>query len=350
MNIYQLYRVFYFLLIPISYLYQFLQNIHKAAYRYRIIKQKGFSKKIVSVGNLTVGGTGKTPFVIFLVNFLKRADKKIVVVSRGYKRKGKNRLVDIRDKGDEIESGDEPWLIGKRTAVPVVVSRDKKEGLSYAIEKYEPDIIILDDGFQSFSIERDVDILLLDASDNFMDSMVLPAGKLREPLDAIKRADIVVITRCNQAKDNQIRKIERLVRRYSSAIPLFLSFHNPLSFVKIPENETVNLYNLKRKRILSISSIGNNKSFLLTLKSSGLNVIHSESYLDHHSYSMRDIKRIKRLVDEHTIDAIVTTEKDLYSIKDYVTKLPVPLYSLPIELSLENEKRFKSLLKEKELI
>ena len=304
----------------------------------------------MSVGNLTVGGTGKTPFVIFLAELFKRSDKKVAIVSRGYKRKTKDKLIDIMSSSNNTKVGDEPWLISKRVTIPIVVSREKKEGCSYTIETYEPDIIIIDDGFQSFSIGRDLDILLLDATDNLEDSFVLPAGKLREPLSAIKRADIVVITRCNQAGKNQIQRILRRVRGYNRNIPIFLSSHNPLFLMKIPENSTFSPFYLKGKRILSLSSIGNNQSFLLTLKSIGLNIVQTLSYLDHHTYSIRDINRINRLVALHNIDTIITTEKDIYSLRFYVGELQVPLYSLAIELSLEELKRFEMVLKVKGLI
>jgi len=304
----------------------------------------------VSVGNLTVGGTGKTPFVIFLAELFNRNNKKVSVVSRGYKRRRRDRLIDIMTNSNNTKVGDEPWLISKRVTIPVVVSHDKKEGCSYIIETYEPDIIIIDDGFQSFSIGRDLDILLLDATDNFVDSFVLPAGRLREPLSAIKRADIVIITRCNQAGKNQIQRILRRVRRYSRHTPIFLSSHNPLFLIKIPENMTFSPFYLKGKRILSLSSIGNNQSFLLTLKSIGLNIVQKLSYLDHHTYSTRDINRINRLVALHNIDAIITTEKDMYSLRFSVGELQVPLYSLAIELSLEELKRFEIVLKGKGLL
>ncbi|TES91919.1 MAG: hypothetical protein E3J87_06645 [Candidatus Cloacimonadota bacterium] len=123
-----------------------------------------------------------------------------------------------------------------------------------------------------------------------------------------------------------------------------------MSLSKIPGEKVLSLSYLKGKRILSLSSIGNNQSFLLTLKSLGLNVVYSMDYLDHHAYSKSDIKRIKRLVDLHNIDSIVTTEKDIYSLRFYVDELNAPLYSLAIELSLEETERFEGLLKEKGLI
>lgn len=349
MNIHRFYKIFNFLMLPFSFLYLFLLFIIKTLYRFGIIPRKKFRKKIVSVGNITVGGTGKTPFVIFLAKLFKRKDKKVVVVSRGYKRQSKDKLIVLRDNRENAEVGDEPWLISKK-GIPVVISQDKRDGCTCAIDKYEPDIIILDDGFQSFSIERDIDILLLDATDNFLKSRLLPAGRLREPLGVIKRAGIIIITRCNQTSKKQIQKILKKVRKYSLNRPLFLSFHKPLLLSKIPGEKVLSPSYLKGKRILSLASIGNNQSFILTLKSLGLNIVYSMDYLDHHAYSKSDIERIKKLVDLHNIDSIVTTEKDIYSLRFYVDELNVPLYSLAIELSLEETERFEELLKAKGLI
>ncbi len=308
-----------------------------------------FKKKLVSIGNLTVGGTGKTPFVIFLVQLFKSSDKKVAVVSRGYKRRDKNRLIDMMSDSN-ADAGDEPWLIAKRGDVPVVVSRNKREGCDYAIDKYEPDVIILDDGFQSFSLEKDLDILLLDSTDNLLDEFLLPAGRLREPLGAIKRADVVIITRSDQAEKNQIQRILKRVRRYNLNTPIFLSVHHPLSLIKLPENNVLKLSSLKGERMLSLSGIGNHQSFLSTLKSIDLNVVHSVNYIDHHTYSKENIKRINRLVELHRINAIVTTEKDIYSLRHYINDLRVPVYLLQIELRLQELDEFKTLLQGKGLI
>lgn len=345
MKLYRVYDTFNFLLIPLSFLYRLLLILYRAIHRYGIVTAKMFEKKIVSVGNLTVGGTGKTPFVIFLTELLERRNKKVAVVSRGYKRRTKNRIIDLMMKSNKVEVGDEPWLISTKVNIPVVVSRDKREGCSYVIDKYEPDIVILDDGFQSFAVKRDIDILLLDATDNFIDSFLLPAGRLREPLCAIKRADIVVITRCDRARKEDVHRILKIVKRMNTKIPIFLAIHRPLTLLKIPGRKALSPLSLKRKRLLSLSSIGNNRSFLLTLKSLGLNISYSMSYLDHHRYSNRDIKRLKRMVKLHNIDAIITTEKDIYSLRFYVDKMSVPLYLLPIEFSLKERERFEVVLK-----
>jgi len=340
---------FNFIVLPFSYLYRVVFCLNRRI-KLNNIKPLDRSKtKIVSIGNITIGGTGKTPFVIFLAGFLKKRGKNVVVVSRGYRKGNKKHLIDTIIHKD-VESGDEPWLLSKKIRIPIIVSSDKNEGCSYAIKNYAPDVLILDDGFQSFSIERDLDILLLDATDNFLNSFLIPAGRLREPLNAMKRADIIVVTRYDQVERKQMPYILRGIKNYKRSAPIFLSFHNPLFLQSASDDRRFEIGCLKGKNVLSLSSIGNNNSFLKTLTSLGLTIGYSMTFLDHHYYSRNDIRRINRVSSIKNVDAIVTTEKDIYSLSHYSDALHLPLYSLVVELCLKKQKGFEMLLKEKGLI
>ncbi len=350
MNEYRFYRIFSFLLVPFSYLYYLAFSVYRIVHTLGMVPVHEFQTNVISIGNISVGGTGKTPFVIFLVNLLKKHERKTVIVTRGYGRVSKEQIIDL-STGDALDvGGDEPWLITQRTSVPVVVTRKKYKGCRYALDTYKPDVVILDDGFQSFGLARDLDIVLLDATDNLKNAFLLPAGKLREPIGAIQRANIVVITRCNQVIKQKVEELIRAVQSVNRAIPIFVSFHDTLSLLTVPEGNPVNNEALKDTRILAIASLGNNRSFFSTLSTLGLNVVHRIGFLDHHRYCEGDVRKINRLVARHSVDAIVTTEKDLYTLRSFCTDMHVPLYALQIQLSLHEVSRFSKLLVEKGIL
>jgi tetraacyldisaccharide 4'-kinase len=348
-TIYRIHKTFGFLLLPLSIIYGSVFFLIKCLYRFGIVNQFTYNTKIISVGNITVGGTGKTPFVIFIAHIIKKSKKRVAVVSRGYGRPEEDNVIDINSQ-DDREGGEEPWLIAKKSGVPVVVSSKKGSACTYAVTRYEPDIIVLDDGFQSFSIKRDIDIILLDATDDFLDYYLLPAGKLREPLSAIKRADIVVITRTDQSSGEKLKRIVRGIRGLNARIEIFTSSHKIVNLIKIPERKQIGIKDIEGKRILSVSSIGNNRSFVLTLRNAGVDIVHAQMYLDHHRYSKKDIEEIKKLINKHSVFAVITTEKDIYSLAKYAKDLGVPLYALTIEIQLSDAERFRSLLTREEII
>ena len=345
------YKTFRFSLIPLSYIYGILFFLYRLVYKLNILSAATFDKKIISVGNISSGGVGKTPLVIFLSRFLLERNKKVVVVTLGYKRKDRGKIIDISDEEyAKRDTGDEAWLISRKAQVPVVVSNDKRAGCSYAIEKYNPDIILLDDGFQTFSIKRYLDIVLLDTTDTIENFSLLPAGKLRESPNALKRADIIILTRCNQAHKKDVARTYNIARKQNKDVPIFFAEHNPVNLLNWQARQFVEPFLLKHKRFLAISSIGNNNSFLLTLKELGLRVYYKITYIDHHRYKEKDIKRIKHIIIKEGLEAIITTEKDLYSLQKYVKQLNAPLFILSIELILQNQKGFEAFLKRKDLI
>ena len=343
-------RVFSYLLSPLSFLYFLFFSIYRWSFKCNIKKRQKFNGRVLSVGNLTVGGTGKTPFVIFLAKLLSKNSKRSVIVTRGYKRREKDSLIDISSLADTRGIGDEPWLMSKNARVPIVVASNKAEGCRYAIEKYEPEFIILDDGFQSFQIEREFDIILLDATDILTGGFLLPAGRWREPVRAAKRADIIIITRCDQIAEEKLKDYILRLKRLTQGKPILCSVHKPLHLEKIPDEEIVDIERLRGKKILALCSIGNNNSFIETLKMLDFSIECSLCFLDHHMYSRKDIEKIKNIVKVKQIDAVVTTQKDMYSLKAYASEFEIAVYSLFIEISLKNMGKFETVLKERGVI
>src|SRR3989441_4685080 len=192
-------------LIPLSHLYGLAMLARAAVYARGLLKQQSLPCRVISVGNLTVGGTGKTPVVIALATALRDRGRKVGVISRGYKRRSRTSILEISDgrtlRGHPGDSGDEPFLIAQRCpGVPVAVGTDRPLVGRYLVDRFDLDTLVLDDGFQHLALRRDMDILVLDAGAPFGNGYLLPRGRLREPLSAMERASAVLVTRASQAQ------------------------------------------------------------------------------------------------------------------------------------------------------
>ena len=194
-------KKFRFFLIPLKPIYWLLVLIRNIFYDLKIFKIYSLNKTVISIGNLTTGGTGKTPFTIFIAKYFIQQGIKVAILSRGYGRKSKGTIVvsnGINLINSYEKSGDEPYLIAKKLQnVPVVVDEKRYRGGKFLINNYNPDIIILDDGYQHRSLKRDLDILLINSLDKKTDHKLIPNGKLREPWKNIKRADLIIKTKSN---------------------------------------------------------------------------------------------------------------------------------------------------------
>jgi tetraacyldisaccharide 4'-kinase len=267
---------------------------------------------VISVGNITLGGTGKTPAVIDIAGIIQQKGKQPVVVSRGYGRQDESRISVVSDgrvvQYDPVMNGDEPVLIADRLAgVPVVVGADRYEAACAALKQFHPDLVILDDGFQHIRLHRTMDIVLIDATEPFGNGKLFPAGILREPLGALKRARAVLITRAEPGHD--LTLLKETIGRYSTA-RIFTSSHVPLDLVNIATNETRALSSLDRTPVLAFSGIARPASFLSLLGSLGAVVKSSCTYPDHYLYTKNDLANIFRRAADDKVGLVVTTEKD----------------------------------------
>ncbi len=216
--------------VAISYGYGMVVRFRLWLYNKEILKQKNLSCFVISVGNIVVGGAGKTPMAIYLAQVLKKMEKQVVVVSRGYKGKYKDPAVIVTD-GDQIfisakDSGDEPYMMAKRRLFPVVIGKDRFKAGMKAMDAFHPDVIVLDDGFQHLKLKRDLDFLLLDYSSPFGNKRFLPAGRLREsPETSAQRTDAIIFTRCRDIDENT-ESIEQVLQHCPDC-PMFKTFHVP---------------------------------------------------------------------------------------------------------------------------
>jgi len=321
------------LLFPVSLLYGFALRIRNVLYAVRILTKEGLPCRVISVGNITLGGTGKTPTVIQLADFLFRNRRYPAVVSRGYGRKNEADIVAVSDGKapllDTAIAGDEPSLIGSRLpGVPVVVGKDRYRAALFTLQVFGPNTIILDDGFQHVRLRRDLDIVLVDAEDPFGNGRLFPSGILREPLKALKRANLVLITRADRAAN--LGWLKSVIRRKTQA-RIFTSRHSPVDLVDIRNTESRPLSALRGAGVLAFSGIARPASFTSLLRSLGADIKHEMVYPDHYIYKKSDMAAIFHKAGDVNAGMIVTTEKDTVRLR---TLNPDGILALRIELKV----------------
>ena len=342
---------FEWFLIAISYGYGLGVGFRIWLYKKGILKQKTLPCFIISIGNIVVGGAGKTPMAIYVATILKEMGKQVVVVSRGYKGKYKNDSV-IVSNGDKVfleaeDSGDEPYMMAKRRSFPVVVGKDRFKAGMKAINAFNPDVIVLDDGFQHLKLKKDFDFLLLDYPNPLGNNRFLPAGRLRETLQtSAQRADAIIFTR-SPDKDENNESIQSVLRFYPDC-PWFKTFHRPFIFkhiihVRGLEEEIKDISSLKGKSAILFSAIAKPVSFYNSMKESGINILDHLEFKDHYRYKKADILMINKAAQKVGAHVILTTEKDWAKL-DQDIKWVLDLIVIGIQIEFEHPQRFEALL------
>jgi tetraacyldisaccharide 4'-kinase len=325
-------------LIPLASLYGLAMQARSSLYARGLLTQHFLPCRVISIGNLTVGGTGKTPVVIALASALRERGRRVGVVSRGYKRRGAEAIVEVSDgrsvRGDPGETGDEPLLIAQRcTGVPVAVGADRPSVGRHLIERYHIDTLIMDDGYQHLALRRDTNILVLDAGVPFGNGYLLPRGRLREPLSAMARATAVLVTRASPG--GRLDELKAAVRSAAPAAPIWVTDFAPSAVVQVGDSTSVEPSVLKGERVLAVSGIGQPESFRQLLAAAGATVAEHCVFPDHHAYSREDVQRIRQVAERAGAGRIVTTEKDAVKLAqfDEVAKQDVPIWAVRIELT-----------------
>jgi len=269
---------------------------------------------VISVGNLTVGGTGKTPIVIMLANWLQAEGRRVAVLSRGYKRaKGQDYLLvsdGVGMRANSADAGDEPFLIARRCPDTIVaVGADRAALGKWVLAHHAVDCIILDDGFQHLGLKRDLDVVLLDATDaEGLDAMV-PAGRLREPLRGLARATAVVVTRA-ESRDGVEAVYGRLRASGFSIDDVIEVSFKPESLVSVQGDRVQSLEWARGKRVWLVSGIGNSAAFRRSATSIGVEVVGETAFQDHYAYRSSDVSGIRADMQAAGADLVLTTEKD----------------------------------------
>jgi tetraacyldisaccharide 4'-kinase len=312
--------------------YYFGTEAIKFLYRLRILRSYRPPCKVISVGNITLGGTGKTPLVVTIAGRLNDSGRKVAVLSRGY-------------RGDKVTSDEVELLKKSLPGVPVLVGRDRVRTAREAAGSLKADVILLDDGFQHWRLKRDLDIVTLDINDPFGNGRLIPRGTLREPISSLKRADIFVLTKVG-AEGDSIAKAQGLKARLgviNANAAVFTSYYVPSRLSDISGGEEPGLSAIENKKIALVCAIGQPESFEKTAESLGADIALRFFFMDHHRYTGNDIEKIIDGCKAGGVDIIVTTEKDtpkLIHLSALIAKHSIRLLVLGIEMKIDNEEKF----------
>lgn len=316
-----------------------------------ILKTEKVPAKVISVGNINVGGSGKTPMVIFLTNLLKHERKKVGVLSRGYRRRSKGYLL-VSDGNKifaDVEScGDEILLTAQECSVPCAVSERRIDGADKLISDQNVDTIVLDDAFQHRWIKRDIDLLICEQrfliSPDFFDHYLLPAGLMRETFGSIQRADAVILNR----KFSQPREIPANVKKYFAGKRIFNAHYVAKEFVDIKRKVGYNLSEFEGQKSLVVCGIANPYSFFTALKQTNVDTENHIIFRDHKYYTNKEVQRIRKMFYASNSHSVVTTHKDAVKLSEYHNELDdIDIFYLKIELAIDDEKLFKEFILEK---
>lgn len=351
--------------------YSLAVRLRNFLYSKGLLKVHHVDAAVICVGNITVGGTGKTPLVVWLCNLLtqnltlKSQNCKCAILTRGYK---------ARTRENEQFKDEIAVLAESCPAAEVIVNPDRVAGAREAINKYATKVLIMDDGFQHRRLARDLDIVAIDATQPFGYGKMLPAGFLREPVSSLKRASAVIITRCNQITEAQLSELEKRLRVINPDIVVARSIHDPVR-VKYPEPSVIpaktgtqkaneemdsclrrndNIEQLKDKKVFAFCGIGNPDAFFNTIKDIGVVLVGSKAYNDHYHYTDACLTELSEQAEELDADLILTTQKDWtkvtsnpkFSISE--PKSYPPFAYLVVEIKfLAGEDRLTNLIKDK---
>jgi tetraacyldisaccharide 4'-kinase len=330
-------------------LYELAVRLRVAAYETDYLKPGKVDGTVISVGNLTVGGAGKTPMVAYIARYLASEGHSVAILTRGYARESSGMRVLNGRPGDGMavgsyrEFGDEPLMLSRSLPdIPIVVEADRYKGARWVESELHSDVLVLDDGYQHLALARDLNILLIDATDPLGGFEMFPFGRLREPLYGIKRADAIIITRADRPFDQG--QIQAIIKYYCGDKVPVMYFYSTIT--KLRHLTTGELYEARAFAGWNVSivcGIGNPGAFTEDILQVGINIVSENFFGDHHSFSQEDLDRITLAAQGAGADAIITTEKDAVRLEG-LAHGEVPIYAAQMEVQSDDEVRLKSLL------
>jgi len=331
-------RILLFPLYLLSLPYGWAVCTRSLLYSLQLLKTRTLPCPVISVGNITAGGTGKTPLVMALAMQLMGRGISVAILSRGYK--GTQTSEPVVSDGWNLflspeQSGDEPFLMAQVCkGVPVLVGKDRFANGRVALRRFGMKGLLLDDGYQHLRLRRDLDILLIDSHIGFGDDHLLPRGILREPLSHLRRAHLFLLTKVEDLEASQ--GLEKRLREIHPGAEVFHSHYQPMSLVDSRGKEE-ELDSLKGMKILALSGIANPDSFSALLRKCGTEIVSEAIFPDHHGYRPEDLSSIKE--KSEGVDWIVTTEKDMLKLQGLGAD-DLPIRALRIEMKIWEEEAF----------
>ena len=349
-------RVLLAFLKALSFLFAFVVSVRYLLYKAGVLRRYPLGIQVISIGNVTAGGTGKTPVTELFARTLAAKGRKVAILSRGYRRKEASwwqrmftQVIDPplvvsdgkRVRLDSAVGGDEPYMLASNLpGVAVVVDRDRVKAGRYAIKRLGCDTIILDDGFQYQRLKHSVEVVLVDATNPFGNGNMLPRGILREPVRHLKRADLIFLTKCRGDVSETIAEI----RKYNKKAEIVKCSHSPKVLKDVWSREEFPLSWLEGKTVCTLSGIASPKGFENSLRNLGAKVVWCERYADHHRYDPSEILYALNRTADMGSDALVTTEKDAVRFPRFET-VPVKCLYLRIAIDiLDGVENFKKMV------
>lgn len=307
-------------------------------YEANILTSRKLQAKVVCIGNLTTGGTGKTPAVLLAATTLRKRNFPVAILSRGYGRRSKNgEVTTLLDDNPPpwTECGDEPWMMHQALSgqnIPILVSPDRTKAGHEAVTFYHSRIIILDDGFQHLKLKHDLDIVLINALDPFGGGGLLPLGNLREPLWALSRAHMVVLTHADLVEDSALEETRRRIAAVNPRVPILEAAHKADFLLDVRTERRLALDSIDGRKVVALSGIADPVQFENTLDAIGAKVSQRWRYPDHHPYRSRELRSIEQV--RHGMP-LVTTFKDFIRFpKDWQQTLKDEVLILSIKLEI----------------
>lgn len=321
------------LLYPASLIYGSIISARNTRFDRRPGAVRRVRAPVISVGNLTAGGTGKTPLVIEIVRLLERHRRRPAILTRGY---GAQR----GQMADEVQE-----FQAALPKTPVVVNADRVLGADRAQREFGADVLVLDDGFQHRRLGRDLDLVLIDALQPWGGGQLLPAGLLREPLSSLRRAGGVVITRANQVSSAALQRLRREIAGLCASAPIFVAGVEADRLTDA-RGKDVPLTSLHGQRVAAVCGLGNPRTFVALLKSAGRAAeVAALRFRDHHRYRDADMKRIENHARHHRCDVVVTTRKDWSKLAPlWPPDAPTPLLRLDVRVVVDDAAGFERLI------
>jgi tetraacyldisaccharide 4'-kinase len=315
-----------FLLLPLAFavsqLYGLGVRIRLWLYRHRLLTVRNLPCNVISIGNLVVGGTGKTPHVALLASYIRDQGFETAVLSRGYRGRKMKQGAVLSDRRNLLASwedgGEEPcWLAKKLPGIPVLIGKNRYRSGLLAHQRWATAWAILDDGFQHLALERTINILLLNASRPFGNGWLLPLGSLREPAGEIHRADVVVITHSEQISSQEKMELLSKIKGWVAPKPVFLSEHSPIGLKEYQAEVPLPLSWLKGKKVLAFCGLARPDSLAFTLEQQEVDFLDLVVFPDHHLYREKDLGTLTSRARALGVDCLVTTEKDALKFKNW---------------------------------
>lgn len=341
-------------LVPLAWLYRIGVKLRLWAYRIGVFRSHRLPGRVISVGNLTVGGTGKTPCVAFLARSLTAMGASVAILSRGYRRQSQGRI-EVSD-GHRVlatpaEAGDEPWLLAHLCpGVRVVADRDRFQAGSSLAAETNTTHFLLDDGYQHLRLARDLNLLLVDATESFARVRLVPSGRFREPLSALIRADAVIVTRSDRSFDRQAL-LGALHRHLRPRVPIFFAWHEltTLSPVRTGQGEPPPVWSredLSHRRVAAFAGIAHPEQFFTDLRMAGAQLVLTRAFPDHHRYLVEELEEMVRQAELAGAEGILLTEKDAANLPSSWAPSPaLPLRQARIEFRCHEESALLDLLR-----